>query len=62
MAWAQHGQFTEEFSDYRKTYGLEHHEINNIAKVVYDRNTVDSGIANEDNGVVHHFTAAVADA
>lgn len=62
LAWAQHGKFTEQFEDYRSTYGLEHKEINSIAKVVYDRNTVDSGIANEDNGVVHHFTAAVADA
>jgi hypothetical protein len=62
LAWAQHGQFTEEFRDYKKTYGLEHHEINNMQKVVFGRNAVDSSIIDEDNAVVHHFTAAVADA
>jgi len=60
IAWAQYGRITEELSNYNKDMGLEHHEINGISKVVYDRNTVD-GSSNEDNGVVHHFTAAVAD-
>lgn len=60
LAWAQHGVLTEEFTNYRKDYGLEHHEINSVGKVVYDRASVD-GSTNEDNAVVHHFTAAVAD-
>lgn len=60
IAWAQYGRVEEELSNYKKDIGLEHHEINGISKVVYDRNTVD-GSSNEDCGVVHHFTAAVAD-
>lgn len=61
MAWAQYGKIEEELTNYKKDMGLEHHEINGINKVVYDRNTVDGTISNEDNAVVHHFTAAVAD-
>lgn len=60
FAWAQYGRIEEEVTNYKKDLGLEHHEINGVAKVVYDRNTV-SGASNEDNGVIHHFTAAVAD-
>lgn len=60
VAWAQYGKIEEELTNYKKDMGLEHHEINGVSKVVYDRNTVD-GTSNEDNGVVHHFTAAVAD-
>ena len=60
IAWAQYGKLEEELTNYKKDLGLEHHEINGIEKVVYDRNTVD-GSSNEDNGLVHHFTAAVAD-
>lgn len=60
LAWAQHGVVTEEYTNYRKDLGIEHHEINDISKVVYDRNAV-SGASNEDNGLVHHFTSAVAD-
>lgn len=60
LAWAQHGVVTEEYTNYRKDLGIEHHEINDISKVLYDRNAV-NGAANEDNGIVHHFPAAVAD-
>lgn len=60
VAWAQHGKFTEEYTNYKKDIGLEHHEINAIGKVVYDRNSQD-GSTNEDQGVIHHYTPAVAD-
>jgi hypothetical protein len=38
----------------------ETHEIRGMGKVVYNRSSV-SGETNEDNGVVHVFSAAVAD-
>lgn len=60
VSWAQYGKIEEELTNYKKDLGLEHHEINGFQKVVYDRNAVD-GSSNEDNSVVHHFTAAVAD-
>lgn len=61
VAWAQHGKITEEVSNYGKDLGLEHHEINGISKVVYDRATED-GSTNEDNAVIHYFAAAEPDA
>jgi len=61
IAWAQYGKTTEEWTNYKKDLGLEHHEINSMKKVVFDRNAVDGSVSNEDAGVVHHFTAAVAD-
>jgi hypothetical protein len=60
LAWAMHGKLTEEKSNYEKDIGLEHHEINSIEKVIWDRNTV-NGATNEDNAIGHHFVAAVAD-
>lgn len=60
VAWAMHGKLTEEKSNYEKDLGLEHHEINGIDKVIWDRNAV-NGATNEDNAIGHHFVAAVAD-
>lgn len=60
LVWGQYGKFEEERYNYGHDLGFNHHEINNMAKIVYDRNSV-SGDSNEDNGVVHHFAAAVAD-
>lgn len=61
FAWAQFSMFKEQAYNYDEDRGYKLHEINGISKVVYDRNTVDSNISNEDNAVVHVFPAAVAD-
>lgn len=61
IVWAMYGKWEEEISNYGHDYGVNHHEINNMTKLVFDRNAVNSSISNEDNGVVHHFAAAVAD-
>lgn len=55
VAWAQRPKFGEEFSDLKHKVTYETHEIRGIGKVAFNRSTV------EDNGVVHVFTAAVAD-
>lgn len=60
VAWAQHSRFKEELDNYEEDAGYKLHEINGIKKVVYDFNAV-NGEANEDYGVVHVFSAAVAD-
>lgn len=61
IVWAMYGKWEEQISNYGHDYGVNHHEINSMNKLLFDRNTVDSTISNEDNGIVHHFTAAVAD-
>lgn len=55
VVWGQRSKFGEEDSDvgHDKTYEL--HEIRGISKLYFDRATV------EDQGIVHSFTAAVAD-
>ena len=55
VAWAQRSKFGEEFGDLKHKVTYETHEIRGIGKVAYNRDTV------EDNGVVHVYTAAVAD-
>jgi hypothetical protein len=55
VAWAQRPKFGEEFSDLKHKVTYETHEIRGIGKVAFNRDTV------EDNGVVHVFSAAVAD-
>lgn len=55
VCWGQRAKFGEEEQDlgHRVTYEL--HEIRGVAKLAFDRPTV------EDNGIVHIFSAAVAD-
>lgn len=60
VSWAQMPKFGEEFEDLKHNVSYELHEIRGVDKIVYDRNSVD-GTSNEDNGVVHVFSAAVAD-
>jgi hypothetical protein len=55
VAWAQRPKFGEEFFDLKHKVTYETHEIRGVNKVAFNRTTV------EDNGVVHVFTAAVAD-
>lgn len=55
VAWAQRPKFGEEFTDLKHKVTYETHEIRGIGKVAFNRDTV------EDNGVVHVFSAAVAD-
>lgn len=59
--WGQFGRFKDWSWNYGEDVGLKHHEINNFSKLVFDRNAIDSGVSNEDNGVVNVFTAAVDD-
>ena len=56
VAWAQRPKFGEEFSDLKHKVTYETHEIRGVDKVAF------SGRATtEDNGVIHVFSAAVAD-
>lgn len=59
MAWAQHSRFKEQLKNYDEDAGYKLHEINGIKKTVYDFNAV-NGEANEDYGIIHVFTTAVA--
>jgi N4-gp56 family major capsid protein len=61
VVWGQMPKFGEEAQDLGHILSYEVHEIRNQSKLVYDRNAIDSSISNEDNGVVHVFSAAVAD-
>lgn len=61
VVWGQTSKFSEDTTqDLGHDYVAETHEIRGMGKVVYNRLSV-SGEANEDNGVVHMFVAAVAD-
>jgi hypothetical protein len=61
VVWGQSSKFTEDtIQDLGHDYVAELHEIRGISKIVYNRLSI-SGEANEDNGVVHIFPAAVAD-
>jgi len=61
VVWGQTSKFSEDTEqDLGHDYVAELHEIRGIGKVVYNRLSV-SGETNEDNGVVHIFSAAVAD-
>jgi N4-gp56 family major capsid protein len=61
VCWGQMAKFEEEEEDmgHDVIYGL--HEIRGMAKIGWNRNSVDSSIADEDNGLVNIFVAAVAD-
>ena len=61
VAWGQMPKFNEQEQDLGHTVTYEIHEIRKVDKVVFGRNAVDAGISDEDNGVIHYFTAAVAD-
>jgi hypothetical protein len=55
VCWGQRAKFGEEESDLGHDVSYELHEIRGIEKLVFNRST------EEDHGVVHVFTAAVAD-
>lgn len=55
VAWAQRSKFAEDDADIHHDRIYEISEIRGISKAVFNRNTP------EDNGIVHVFTAAVAD-
>ena len=55
ICWGQRSKFGEEYSDLGHAVSFEQHEIRGIAKLAFDRSSV------EDHGVVHCFAAAVAD-
>ena len=61
VCWGQMAKFEEEEEDmgHDVIYGL--HEIRGMAKIGWNRNSVDASIADEDNGLVNIFVAAVAD-
>jgi len=61
VAWGQMPKFNEQEQDLGHTVTYEIHEIRKVDKVVYGRAAVDSSITDEDNGVIHYFSAAVAD-
>jgi len=55
VAWAQRPKFGEEFFDLKHKVTYETHEIRGVDKIIFNRDTP------EDNGVIHVFSAAVAD-
>ena len=55
VCWGQRVKFNEEEADFGHDVSYELHEIRGIQKLVFSRAT------QEDNGVVHLFSAAVAD-
>ena len=55
VCWGQRTKFNEEEADFGHDVSYEVHEIRGIEKLVFNRAT------EEDNGVVHVFSAAVAD-
>ena len=61
VAWGQMPKFNEQEQDLGHTVTYEIHEIRKVDKVVFGRNAVDSSISDEDNGIIHYFSAAVAD-
>ena len=55
VCWGQRSKFGEEFADLKHDVSYELHEIRGISKLYFDRATP------EDQGIVHLFSAAVAD-
>lgn len=55
LAFAQRSKFGEEFTDLKHDVSYELHEIRGMEKLEFDRPTP------EDQGIIHHFSAAVAD-
>jgi len=62
VCWGQMSRFAEDDTeDFGHDISYELHEIRGIEKIGYSRNSVDSSISDEDNGLVNVFYAAVAD-
>ena len=55
VVWGEHTTWAEDIDDYGHEHGFKVGEIRGIEKLVFDRSTP------EDHGVVHVYTAAVAD-
>lgn len=55
VCWGQRSKFGEEFADLKHDVSYELHEIRGVSKLYFDRATP------EDQGIVHVFSAAVAD-
>ena len=55
VVWGQRSKFGEEEQDLGHRISYETHEIRGVSKLYFDRAT------QEDNGIIHVFTAAVAD-
>lgn len=55
VTWGQRSKFAEEYTDIGHDVSYETHEIRGVEKLYFDLATP------EDNGIVHVFTAAVAD-
>jgi len=55
VAWGQRSKFGEEFSDVKHNVTYETHEIRGMEKLVFSRDT------EEDHGLIHLYSAAVAD-
>jgi len=61
VAWGQMPKFNEQEQDLGHIVTYEIHEIRKTEKVVYGRAAIDATLSDEDNGVIHYFSAAVAD-
>lgn len=61
VVWGQMPKFNEQEQDLGHTVSYEVHEIRKTNKLVFDRNAINGSISNEDNGIIHVFSAAVAD-
>lgn len=61
VAWGQMPKFNEQEQDLGHIVTYEIHEIRKVEKVVYGRAAIDATLSDEDNGVIHYFSAAVAD-
>lgn|SRR3990167_7575855 len=55
VVWGQRSKFGEEENDVGHRLTVEDHQIRGVQKLVFDRPTP------EDQGIIHHFVAAVAD-
>ena len=58
VVWAQKAKFAEEPADFGHDMSYELHEIRKVSKALFS--STDGG-AQEDNGVINVYTAAVAD-
>ena len=58
VVWGQRSKFGEEFSDIGHDVSYETHEIRGVDKLYFTRT---DGATAEDHGMIHVFTAAVAD-
>lgn len=61
VVWGQMPKFNDQEQDLGHIMSYEVHEIRNTAKLVFGRAAIDASITDEDNGIVHLFSAAVSD-